>query len=688
MGCCSSSSSAKTSISASSLPVVVAKKKKRRIVDFHCAVCGLHKPEYPNYQHQCPGPKMVAYEVDRLSTCSRCEFNREGVCIIQKTLTPDKEALIEVGVAIPDVRCPRGKWNRVRFQCDACGSVVVREKGVALCPVCHPQTKPQTVDVPRFYDEPLTPSNRYCVVTVAVGQHAYEIGEYTIPRMQEYAKHVGADFHVIRDDQFPQFPVGNKFRVGRLTCEYDRVLYLDIDTWLMPDMDDVFQRFEPGHVWMHPDTRAIQSGKWLTDRLDAAKKLQRIQLKESRSYNTGVVLWDQKDWTIWMPPRRQIGTNPIDEQVWVEQQALWTSSVRDLPSEYNTQWYWSRFRELHMRAKVVHLANCPHTERLTRLKTLQLKSSEGFGRTHNAPHLFSPTVIVANAPSDLVDRLAIITPHWNPARFSRNAEVYRQWRPSLGNWPVTCVELVIGDQEPEIDGSMVIRGTEDHVLWQKERMINLAIERLPPEIQYVAWIDHDILIDDPDWLVKSISLIDRGVAAVQPWGELRYLDREGRVVEIGQSAGVRVQAGSPPVSGPGGAWVASRSAMDQSGGLYELNPVGGGDTTWFSAVSDKHSDFLDRQPPASRVHAEQWVSRNRAHLTFDCIPCPARHLWHGDRRHRQYTSRDGILRKYAYDPERHVEIDQDNGLLRWSRAAPSGLRSEVRAYFASRREDG
>ena len=221
----------------------------------------------------------------------------------------------------------------------------------------------------------------------------------------------------------------------------------------------------------------------------------------------------------------------------------------------------------------------------------------------------------------------------------------------MGDIPVVCVELVIGDAEPrEIPCAHVVRGDERHLLWQKEAMINVGLRLLPPSIEHVAWVDHDILIDDPDWPAASVDLIGDRPISVQPWGRMRYLDRTGRTIRQAESATAIAKSGRYPSTGPGAAWVARRRDLEAIGGIYASNIVGGGDLVWFHALSGMRVDFLKRQSLAVRAHQEAWIAHVGGRSGYDCHPAPARHIWHGDAKHRQYVTRDEILTEAPIRP--------------------------------------
>ena len=51
-----------------------------------------------------------------------------------------------------------------------------------------------------------------------------------------------------------------------------------------------------------------------------------------------------------------------------------------------------------------------------------------------------------------------------------------------------------------------------------------TLERLPPRIRYVAWLDHDIVIADNHWLNNAIALLDAGHVVAQLFKSMSLLD--------------------------------------------------------------------------------------------------------------------------------------------------------------------
>jgi len=384
MACCGSTSksmlpvvtkpAARTKTKSQSAPATVVKRTS--IIDFHCPQCGTTKTDYPNYRHVCQGVGPVAYQVERKTICDSCEHNRDGVCLPLKVKLPDAPCIVEVGLPMPEAQCPLKKWKRVLFKCDKCGSVRFDENGLSECPTCNPRPKPKTALIAAVRDEPATPNRDLAIISIATGQNATDLAKITFPRFARYADHVGADFIEVRTNHYPRYPLANKFRVGRIASNYRRVLYLDADIWLRSDVGNLFEILSPGSVWMHPDVERFPGEEWSIRQSEAMGKEQSVTPNKSRVYNSGVVLFDQEHSGIWNPPLKPMSTSHVAEQFWVEHQALSTATVRDLHWQFNCQWYWPDFAKLEPSAKVIHLANCPDTERITRLKQYEATDAD------------------------------------------------------------------------------------------------------------------------------------------------------------------------------------------------------------------------------------------------------------------------------------------------------------------------
>src|SRR5262249_46941224 len=87
-----------------------------------------------------------------------------------------------------------------------------------------------------------------------------------------------------------------------------------------------------------------------------------------------------------------------------------------------------------------------------------------------------------------------ISSYFNPAGFRRKLANYRLFRERL-IVPLVTVELAYGPNfqltEGDADVLVQIRGRD--VMWQKERLLNLALQALPGECKNVVALDCDII---------------------------------------------------------------------------------------------------------------------------------------------------------------------------------------------------
>ncbi len=91
-------------------------------------------------------------------------------------------------------------------------------------------------------------------------------------------------------------------------------------------------------------------------------------------------------------------------------------------------------------------------------------------------------------------RLWAVTAYFNPCRYRTRLENFRTFRERLAV-PLVAVELVYGGR-PELeagDANVLVRVEGHNVLWQKERLLNVALSLLPDRCEAVAWVDCDLV---------------------------------------------------------------------------------------------------------------------------------------------------------------------------------------------------
>jgi hypothetical protein len=246
---------------------------------------------------------------------------------------------------------------------------------------------------------------------------------------------------------------------------------------------------------------------------------------------------------------------------------------------------------------------------------------------------------------------------------------------------------------------MQIRAAD--VMWQKERLLNLAIRSLPSRVTMVAWLDGDILFSNPNWATETCRRLER-CAVVQPFASVVRLPHghagyngEGQQWEGFAAVHARdrqiVRRGDFDRHGHSGfAWAARRDWIEEHG-LYDACVAGSGDHMMAHAFAgDVTSACLDRILGRHNAHREYfaaWSARVRPAIreSIGFTPGAIHHLWHGEMANRRYVLRNRELADFDFDPRRDLRLGA-SGCWEWTESG-ARMRQWSRDYFGHRRED-
>lgn len=250
-------------------------------------------------------------------------------------------------------------------------------------------------------------------------------------------------------------------------------------------------------------------------------------------------------------------------------------------------------------------------------------------------------------------KLAVMVPIFDPTESEVLWKNYRRFRESLPDVTVFVAEVSYTGKFHEPAATIKIHANENQVLWQKERLLNLLLEKVPHEYDAVAWIDSDLIFENRNWLYETLDQLAKH-HAVQLYERVDYIGSDGRVEKSLPSYGKAIETGKRSYF-PGGAWAARRSSIKD--GLHDESIVGGGD----------------------KVQLKQWIKQG---LSIGYTSGVVRHLYHGDYANRQHLSRQEVLKRNQFDSNRDIKLDQ-NGLWSWQ-SGKQTLCREVREFFEKR----
>jgi len=302
-----------------------------------------------------------------------------------------------------------------------------------------------------------------------------------------------------------------------------------------------------------------------------------------------------------------------------------------------------------------------------------------------------------------------VTSYFNPVHYRRRLANYHTFRDRL-QLPLATLELSF-DGRYELgarDADLLVQLRGEDVMWQKERLLNVLLHRLPAECRQVAWLDCDVVFERQDWPERLMEALARA-PLVQPFRRVHYLSSragpdaaaESTTILTRESFGSRIESGGSVegalrdttgqrayVPSKGMAWAASREFVERHG-LYDACIVGGGVSALACAAvgADEHVIGRHCMNDRQREHYLAWAEHFRRAARGATIGMDGDlyHLWHGARENRRLRQRHEGLRPYAFNPYEDIAI-ADNGCWRWATDKPQ-LHAYVRDYFAARRED-
>jgi len=302
-----------------------------------------------------------------------------------------------------------------------------------------------------------------------------------------------------------------------------------------------------------------------------------------------------------------------------------------------------------------------------------------------------------------------ITSYFNPAHYRRRLTNFHAFRSRL-RAPLAVVEFAVDGRfelRPD-DADLVVRIGDGDVMWQKERLLAVAVSHLPPECGAVAWFDCDVVMEREDWVAAAERALQH-VPLIQLFGDRFNLEQDvlpeavadPSPYALGRSLAARLSEGLSPaiVSETGNvqrwraslglAWAGRRELIERHG-FYDAGILGGGDRALAGAALGQYRAIAgpwcasELRVDHFRRWAEPFHQDVQGRIGF--IEGRLYHLWHGERVHRGYLTRYEHFRQFDFDPDVDVRRSP-GGAWAWSTPKPD-MHAFVRSYFGTRREDG
>jgi len=302
-----------------------------------------------------------------------------------------------------------------------------------------------------------------------------------------------------------------------------------------------------------------------------------------------------------------------------------------------------------------------------------------------------------------------ITSYFNSAGYARRLRNYRSFRKHLAI-PLVTVELSFNGrfELDNTDAEVLVQLQGGDVMWQKERLLNLAVSRVPDACDGIAWVDCDVIFDSDEWVEQTLEALETY--------SLVHLFQERHDLKYEVDAKQLSSWGAPPTSHSliykfnrneaapedfflsnaplsrrttaGLAWASRRDLLEQHG-LYDAAILGSGDRLIVcAALGEFEYGTRALMMNAQRAeHYKQWARPYYAVAAGRVTNIPGRlfHLWHGAISDRQYESRHRHLEQFDFNPFNDIAI-APSGAWRWQ-SNKTPMHDYIKDYFESRHED-
>ncbi len=316
---------------------------------------------------------------------------------------------------------------------------------------------------------------------------------------------------------------------------------------------------------------------------------------------------------------------------------------------------------------------------------------------------------------DVLNVICVIS---NPCNYKRRIELAKIFishmlkTKDVRLYIVECIYPGLGQTEyqlTEAGNPNHLQLTAETVLWTKENMINLGVQKLlPTDYKAFAFLDADLRFDNPLWAEETLIKL-RKCDVLQPFEtgyNLNHINKIDKASEMLYSychlwkKNNMANNTKNPKSNEllnikkelwhhGWGWAMTRVAYEKMNGLYDLGIVGGGDTILAKSLTVPNymntNDLFMKCPIEFRKSLYDYQQRC-AGLKVDYVSGMVYHYYHGSFANRKYTDRWNIIIYYRYNPYLFLTRNEC-GMYKATQFFPVGMQKIILKYFEERNED-
>ena len=303
----------------------------------------------------------------------------------------------------------------------------------------------------------------------------------------------------------------------------------------------------------------------------------------------------------------------------------------------------------------------------------------------------------------------------NPCNYKRRIELakifitHMEKNKDVRLYVVECIYPGLGQTEYQITEAgnpNHLQLTAQAVLWTKENMVNLAVQKLlPKDFKAFAFIDADLHFNNPSWAEETLKALNGGCDILQPFENGYNLNKANKIDKgsdmlystcflwikycMNDYSSVDFSLINKQLWHPGWCWAMTREAYIKMRGLYDFAILGGGDTILVKSIMNTNymnTELLFRRcSPGFRKSLIDYQQRCLG-LRVGYTKGAVHHYYHGSVVNRKYNERWNIIIYYQYNPYLFL-VKNECGMYRASNYFPLKMINEIIKYFKERNED-
>ena len=285
-------------------------------------------------------------------------------------------------------------------------------------------------------------------------------------------------------------------------------------------------------------------------------------------------------------------------------------------------------------------------------------------------------------------KLAVLTTFFNPMNYVNLKYNYLEFSKKIKKKAdLFPIELSYTDEFFIQDDNVIqLKGTDEHILWQKERLLNIALKKIPEEYTNIAWIDCDVIFENEYW-VEEVNEKLKDYKVLHLFDKVNRLNENGFIQRTSRSivSLAKEIEKLPDNDGiPGFAWAIRREVIENIKFLDTM-VVGGADSAMFFSFVDKFYNFYENMNQKCCDVFLEWHknSFNQVKHSVSNISGNITHLYHGKFLNRNYNNRHKILKNHNFNPK--IDLVNDSNEL-W-KIKNVELKHQLKKYLLNRNED-